>query len=400
MRGILLYGSLLFGLPGGIVLAQTPPPNDNFTNAILLTGTKASFSGTLSNATLETWEPSIDYGPTGSVWWKWAPATNGPVLLQVTPNNPSGGRIDARLDVFRGRDLTNLQFVSDTILDPPAGRFVIQSLYVPTNAFYYFRVSGKWQGAFNGQLSASGLPTIMQQPQSRTASPSGSALFCALAAGIPSPAYQWMFNGTPLPGQTAAILLLHDIQTNAAGGYFVVVSNAGGAVQSATASLSVTATNPVPRVTMLPQTNGSAVQFVVRGERGRWYRFETTDDLLYWWLGDWAWYGRATNEYNLFSVPLLNEEQQFVNVALNATSDGCVAQLEAMHWAAGFFALENGFNAIAAFTLQDIGRYFRGGSVPPCPGNGVYSPGPTVTNELSCSVGGLSAPYDRGHRWP
>jgi len=169
MKGFSIYGSLVLILAGATTAkAQTPPPNDNFTNAILLTGNQVGFSGTLASATLETFEPYVYYGFTRSVWWKWVPSALGPVVLQVTPNNPSGGRIDAKLEVFRGTDLFHLEFLNETTLDVPAGRFLMQSLYVPTNAYYYFRVSGNWQGSFDAQLAASAQPTILQHPESCT----------------------------------------------------------------------------------------------------------------------------------------------------------------------------------------------------------------------------------------
>ena len=306
MQSRTLLGVLLLFAAVTTARAQTPPPNDNFTNAILLSGNQVSFSGTLSNATLENWETfpiTYPYEGLRSVWWKWTPVSPGPVLLQITPDNPGGGRVDAGLQIYRGADVylpypNYLEYINRTTLDIPAGRFAIQSLYVPTNGFYFFRISGNWQGTFNVQLTASPQPVILHQPGDQTASPYGSAMFSALATGIPAPVYQWLFNGTPLPGQTASILLLHDLQTNATGRYSVIASNTGGSTESASAWLTVRATNPVPRVTMLGPTNGSRVYFLVEGEPGRYYRFLTTDDV-----NDWSYaspppisaYGQATN---------------------------------------------------------------------------------------------------------
>jgi hypothetical protein len=403
MKSARTYGILVAVLGLKIAVGQTPPANDNFTNAILLTGKQVSFSGILSNATIEGGESHLDFGATGSVWWKWVPASNGPVVLQVTPNNQSGGRIDARVDLFRGNTLSNLDFLGGTTLDIPAGRFLVQSLYVPTNSYYYFRISGKWQGSFNAQLTASTGPTIVQQPQDSTTSPYAAATFSALAAGIPRPAYQWMFNGTPLPGQTGAVLLLYNIQTNVAGGYSVIASNSGGTVQSATAWLTVRATNPVPVVTMLGPTNGSRVFFLVRGEPGRHYKSETTYDLNDWNLGGppIAWWGQATNVFTVFSTYLLSMDAQFVAVSLDTPTDGCIAQLQAMDSALNFYAVENGLGSLSTYTLQNLAPYFPGGVIPACPGHGTYAPGATVTNGVDCSLGNAyGGPYDGGHHWP
>jgi hypothetical protein len=397
MKRPFFFGCLLTVIAGRTVIAQTPPPNDNFTNAILLSGDQVSFSGTLTNATIEGGEPYVTYNSPRSVWWKWVPAATGPVVVQISPGYPLGPGNDAKLEIFRGNNVSNLEYIDGMTLDTPAGPYLIHSLYVPTNSYYYFRASGSWQGSFNVQLMASPKPVIVQQPQDCAVSPYGSAAFCALATDIPSPAYQWRLNGTPLPGQTAAILMLHDLQTNAGGYYSLIASNSGGTTQSTEAWLTVAATNPVPRVTMLPPTNGSAVRFMVQGEGGRWYRFETTDDLTYWWLREVYWYGRATNEISLFSVPLFNSQHQFVAASLDAATDGCVAQLRAFHSALNFYARDHKRVSFDSYTMQDLAPYFRGGTVPGCPANGAYSAGACVTNDVTCSIGYYAT---RGHHWP
>jgi Ig-like domain-containing protein len=253
----------------------------------------------------------------------------------------------------------------------------------------------------NAQLIASAQPTILQQPENCTVSPYGSAAFCALAAGTPAPAYQWTFNGTPLPGETANILLVHNIQTNVAGGYKVIASNSGGAIQSATAWLTVRDTNPVPVITMLGPTNGSRVFFIVQGEPGRHYRSETTYDLNEWSLGGPIYqYGQATNTRTVFSTYLLSPDVQFVAVSLDTPTDACIAQLRAMDTALAFFAIEHNLLPAAAYTLQDLAPYFRGGTIPTCPGHGMYAPGAVVTNGVSCSLGVPYGQYDGGHHWP
>lgn len=87
-------------------------------------------------------------------------------------------------------------------------------------------------------------PEILKQPASQTASLGKTVRFRILAAGTAPLRYQWMFDGDALPGATNAILTLLDAQTNQAGIYSVVVTNAGGAIASSNAVLSVSAAAP------------------------------------------------------------------------------------------------------------------------------------------------------------
>src|ERR1700722_13201442 len=87
--------TLIMPCPG---FSQTPPPNDNFTNSITLTGNDVTFSGTLGGATIEgAWEPGTAYPylfntPSNSVWWNWTASTNTTLTIQVLSYN-SGGSI-------------------------------------------------------------------------------------------------------------------------------------------------------------------------------------------------------------------------------------------------------------------------------------------------------------------
>ncbi len=63
--------------------------------------------------------------------------------------------------------------------------------------------------------------------------------FTATATGDPPLSYQWWFNGTQLPGQTNANLVLGNIQKADAGAYWVVVGNPVGTAISPTNQLIV-----------------------------------------------------------------------------------------------------------------------------------------------------------------
>lgn len=80
-------------------------------------------------------------------------------------------------------------------------------------------------------------PNITNQPTGTTVTAGQSAMFEVGATGIPSPTYQWLFNGVPIANATRASYdIASAVRTNG-GNYSVVVSNASGTVTSAVAVL-------------------------------------------------------------------------------------------------------------------------------------------------------------------
>ena len=58
---------------------------------------------------------------------------------------------------------------------------------------------------------------IILQPQSQVVVAGNAVTFTCAAGGTPAPAYQWRFNGTNLPGATAATLPLPNVTLGQAG---------------------------------------------------------------------------------------------------------------------------------------------------------------------------------------
>lgn len=82
-------------------------------------------------------------------------------------------------------------------------------------------------------------PRIVSGPESQTVDAGGSVTFRVTAEGTPPLSYQWLKNGTPIPGATGSELTIDNAQTSHAGDYSVRVSNEGGAVVSGAARLTV-----------------------------------------------------------------------------------------------------------------------------------------------------------------
>lgn len=68
---------------------------------------------------------------------------------------------------------------------------------------------------------------------------SAGQIFSVSASGSPPLSYQWLYQGTNLPSQTAATLLIPNPSVQDIGPYQVIVTNVGGSVTSPTANLTL-----------------------------------------------------------------------------------------------------------------------------------------------------------------
>ena len=87
-------------------------------------------------------------------------------------------------------------------------------------------------------------PLITSQPISTTVVAGYSANFTVLAAGNPTPVYQWYFGNSLLANETNPTLTLNGVTTGQAGSYTVVVSNSVGVVTSSPPAILTVTPNP------------------------------------------------------------------------------------------------------------------------------------------------------------
>jgi hypothetical protein len=110
--------------------AVPPPPNDNFSNAIVMPGTSGSMAGTNYGATREAGEPAGDY----SVWYKWTP---GDLSL-------AGVAIDTivnRISVYFSSDPVNPDFAHLVhVADSNNNQGHPLVLFNPLATTYYIRI--------------------------------------------------------------------------------------------------------------------------------------------------------------------------------------------------------------------------------------------------------------------
>ncbi|MCB1126172.1 MAG: immunoglobulin domain-containing protein, partial [Verrucomicrobiae bacterium] len=108
-------------------------------------------------------------------------------------------------------------------------------------------------------------PLIRVQPVSQQSGVGRSVTFAVGAIGSEPLGYQWWKDGAPIPGATAVLLKLDDLQAGDAGEYSVVVSNGLQSATSDSATLDVAeapwiATQPVTQIVDVGQTAALSVE--------------------------------------------------------------------------------------------------------------------------------------------
>lgn len=201
--------------------------------------------------------------------------TSGTQITQARTANPTNGFSFVGCQITRassavtncgfGRDLgftdNNVAFINCTVGDHISGwqnadardweYGLTNSAAMPTNYNGVQLTSGDPRLAL--ALSATNwlygwtpllAPVITTNPSSASVAGGASASFIAFALGVSAPSYQWLKNGTNLPGATSATLTINNAHAGDAGTYAVIASNEAGSATSTSATLTVGNTAP------------------------------------------------------------------------------------------------------------------------------------------------------------
>src|SRR5439155_18369202 len=91
------------------------PPNDNFANRIVITGSNTSVTGSNVGASFESLDANFEVGEPEhlatfggkSVWWTWTAPSSGGVTMTT-----SNSAVDTILCIYTGNSLASLVFVA------------------------------------------------------------------------------------------------------------------------------------------------------------------------------------------------------------------------------------------------------------------------------------------------
>lgn len=101
--------------------------------------------------------------------------------------------------------------------------------------------------------------TIKAGPTNTAANPGDVAVFTVMAGGLPRPAYQWYFEGQPLPGERFNVLRVTNASPANIGSYRVVLATDFESLTSAVVRLTLNALPEAPQFTLLPRDQNAFV---------------------------------------------------------------------------------------------------------------------------------------------
>jgi hypothetical protein len=141
------------GTNGAVVLnwsqSTGPPVNDNFSNAIVVSGPSGSANGATFNGTKEPSEPNHAGNPGGSsIWYQWTAGFSGPVTF-----NSLGSTFDTVMAVYTGSTLPSLTQVAANDDATPS---VVQSQVIFTasaGTIYRIAIDGYYGASGNVKLA-------------------------------------------------------------------------------------------------------------------------------------------------------------------------------------------------------------------------------------------------------
>lgn len=196
------------------------------------------------------------------------PRGTGPRIVlqpQPTPITSDGGTASltvAAVDTSIAGSLNYQWYLNGTAVSGAT----LANYQAPTPGLYTVAVSNPTSSITSAAATVTALipPSITTQPTAVTTNAGRSVSFTVVAAGAPSPSFQWRKDNTPIDGATSATLTLANVQTADVGSYHVIVTNPSGSVASSAATLTL---NLAPVLTARPANQtvaeGSSTTFSV-----------------------------------------------------------------------------------------------------------------------------------------
>jgi hypothetical protein len=218
------------------LLLIVPPGNDFFANRSNIVGQSASVAANTIRASRELGEP-VHAGIFGarSVWWTWTAPVDGEVTIDT-----AGSDFSTTLAVYLGNAVSNLTVVA--VNDFGSGGVTFSTTAGTT---YQIAVDSRFVSGgnvlLNLQQSPAPLvaPEILDGPFSMSAYLADRVDFNVFVTGTFPMKFQWLKNGTAIPGATNSNFIIFSVVPGSAGAYSLRVTNIAGSITSEVAVLDV-----------------------------------------------------------------------------------------------------------------------------------------------------------------
>lgn len=207
-----------------------------------------------------------------------------PTAPEITVNPasqrvPEGTDVTFRVTATGTPPLTYRWYFSTNAIEAATNDvLVLTNIQVSDEGDYQVVVSNTYGVATSlvARLTVTFPPVITVQPLGQNAVIGSRVIFSVTAVGAEPLSYLWRRNGLSVAGGTGQILILNNVQTTQAGTYAVRVSNADGAVVSASAVLRVGS----GQLSLSMTSEGPQLDVV--GQAGVTYLIQISSNLVNW----------------------------------------------------------------------------------------------------------------------
>jgi uncharacterized delta-60 repeat protein len=211
-------------------------------------------------------------------------------------------------------------------------------------------------GIFNLALLDRGTLRFVREPASRAVLAGNATALSGWAIGPDALSYQWLRNGTNLPGATHAYLTFPDLRQVAGGSYALVAISSQGSITSQVAVLTVIPSPPVilqQPASQMPALGGSATFSVTA---------KGTEPMTYQWRHDGVNLAGATSTaLTLTNVQWL--DTGFYDVVLSNSAGTVVSREATLTFTPTVDSFDLGANsAVYALAPQPDGKVLLGGA--------------------------------------
>ncbi|MBK1830815.1 S8 family serine peptidase [Verrucomicrobiaceae bacterium R5-34] len=264
-----------------VVSLALKPANDAFGDAIYLSGSRFSTSGSNRDATsqpFEDYSPHAGVGQGNSVWWRWTADFDGEFVITT-----QGSEFDTVLAVYTGTPGVNFNEVASND-DRNALDWTSQVTFAAeSGTTYYIAVDG-YRGDASGGILLNGFEAgslvIVYQPSSRSVKLGDTVDFSVHGAGSNTIQYQWYKNGTAISGARSNSLRIENVIASDFTTYYAILSDGTNTIQSNQVAL--TELRVAPQIVVNPKSRS-----VATGEN-LWLSPQVTGSapLTYQWYKD------------------------------------------------------------------------------------------------------------------